>query len=115
MSTANNLSRVIDAAMGSYMHHGFSVTPVSEQDSMSYFDFFIPEKRRMEKVYSSKMLDIVNLNKYEEYRNKGFEIWILVPLSSMGRAHEAFRDRADWIQAWWIKDNRIKFSSPQRP
>jgi len=115
MPLDNSISYVIDAAIKSYELNGFDVKMVGKSEESIYFDFFIPKKRRVEKIYSSVMFETANLEKYEEYRNNGFEVWVIVPLSSIGKAHEAFRNRADWIQGWWIENSFIKFGSPQRP
>jgi len=115
MTIKKIVDNVKNEAIKSYTLKGFHVQFVTNEEESLYFDFFIPEKRRIEKVYSSKGFASIDLKKYEEYRNKGFEVWIVVPLSSIGKAHEAFRNQVDWIQGWWAQDNFIKFSSPRRP
>lgn len=115
MTTEGVIDFVVNAAIASYKLHGFDVQAAFDEEESTYFDFLIPEKRRIEKIYSSKGFESVDLKRYEEYRSKGFEIWIIVPLSSMAEAHDIFRNQVDWIQGWWAKDNSIKFGSPRRP
>lgn len=115
MNTQEIANHVINAAIESYTFNGFDVKVISDKEESLYFDFLIPEKRRIEKVYPSKGFESTDLKIYEEYRNKGYEILIIVPLSSIWKAHEIFRNQVDWIQGWWTKDDFIKFSSPRRP
>ncbi len=115
--TAQELrTAVINAAMGSYVTVGHN--PLLHREADTGFDrVFVPSLRRVETVLQDSFPDEEKLSGFLEMRNNGMEVWMLVPLSKMGRAHSELRQAADKIQAWWWdkEDGRVKFGFPEVP
>lgn len=105
--------KVFDAAIYSYTSNGINENEIGYGDK---YTFFIPKIRRVENVVTSDTIDKVDISSLESHRQKGHEVWLLVDISVIGKAHKSFRDKVDKLQPWiYDKDGRVFFGYPERP
>lgn len=78
------------------------------------FDLLLPEMRRIEEIETEDSLEHFRASTVEPYREDGFDVWVLVPLHTMGKAHTHLRGVADFVQPWWIEGGALKFGTPER-
>lgn len=47
--------------------------------------------------------------------DRGWDVSALLPIASMGAAHEVFRGIRMALQGWWTAGDSLRFSSPEAP
>ena len=88
--------------------------PIAEDPTLIY----CKKLRRLEKVCVDRAdLESYDTRGLQSYREAGVQVWVLVPLEEMGKAHARMRESVDRIQPWWLDpDTRsIKFGSAELP
>lgn len=76
-------------------------------------DLYLPTLRRIEEVETEETLEKIDRERLRALRELGFEIWVVVPLRTAGRAQTLLSGCADRLQPWWEEENRIVFGSPR--
>jgi len=109
------LREVLNASARSYEIYGFLKSEIILFNELTSPSLVIPSIHRVENILSEYMFDALETEKYVEYRNNGLEVFVLVPLNTMGKAHETLRGCADWIQSWWFENKSVKFGRPEKP
>lgn len=79
------------------------------------FDLVIPAFRRVEEVETAETIGNIDQNRLSKLREAGLEVRVLVPLADVGAAHARLRGHVDWIQPWWIENQKVHFGSPRLP
>ncbi len=109
---------VLSASLWSYLAGGEEVTVAEDcsgEDLSSWPDLLLPRLRRAEKIETEETLDTFDLDRSRRFREAGLDVWALVPLAAVGRAHEYLTDAVDRIQPWWIESGRVRFGEPRLP
>lgn len=104
---------VLVASARSYESAGQPVKCFVDAQSTA-FDLLLPDMRRIEEIETEESLDHFRSSTVEPYREDGFDVWVLVPLHTMGKAHDRLRGVADFVQPWWVEDGALKFGTPER-
>ena len=106
---------VVKAAMRSYEIGGNEAVPYWEGSTNGEDkpDLLIPSLRRVEEVETEDTIQQVSSERLIGYQTKGLEVWILVPITKLGEAHQRLRGAASRVQPWWIHDGRICFGRPE--
>jgi len=115
MANSSEACNVLSSVARAYMMKGFDEHEVIVNSIEDELSIFLPKMRRLEYIFPENSLKRLDLNRYENVFNSCLEVWILVPLSLLGEAHGLFRKKADWVQAWWVDGENLKFTSPERP
>lgn len=110
--------RLLKESLKSYLHYGFKAIPywdfITDEEN-GFPDLLIPKLGRVEEIVTEETFEKCNFLKFSNFLNKGLDVWVLVPLSSMYIAHSCLRGYASRIQPWWFKDNRCYFGNPEVP
>jgi hypothetical protein len=112
------INQVVAAASDTYRRTDHDPIATDIEGSFRGNSIYLPKLRRFEMALQGvETLSDIDLHKLENFRNEGIEVWVLVPLASMGKAHNRFRGFADRIQSWWLDDvsKRIKFGTAETP
>ena len=109
------LDQVLNASTRSYEFYGLNKSEIIINHKSNFISMFLPKLRRLEDIWTDHSFDYIKSVKYCEYKERGLEVWVLVPLNRMGKAHEFLRGKADWIQSWWVEKDSIKFGWPEKP
>lgn len=112
-STMHDL--IVHAVAGSYQIEGHEAVPYWNGSSNGHKkpDLVIPALRRVEEIETDETLPSLEQSKIDHFVDQGMEVWLIVPLSKLGYAHDRFRGQASRVQAWWVKDGRICFGRPE--
>ncbi|HUU02987.1 MAG TPA: hypothetical protein VM425_16250 [Myxococcota bacterium] len=118
MTTQELLGQVVATAANTYRwtDHGPISTEIA--GALLSHSIYLPKLRRFETAVSGlEAVSIKDMQTFETFRREGIEVWILVPLASIGKAHKHLRDYADRIQSWWLDDTsqKIKFGTAETP
>jgi hypothetical protein len=76
-------------------------------------ELFIPELNRVEIVETEGATTALSIARVRELKDRGLDVWVLAPLSSMGIVHKALGGSVDRIQPWWIEDKHVQFGEPR--
>jgi hypothetical protein len=74
----------------------------------------LPSLRRVEYVRGDIDLGTEDLAQLRRLR-QDFEVWFLMPLELVGRAHALLRGRVDQLQPWWLDGSAVRFGAPRIP
>ncbi len=108
------LSRVADASARTYTDADEPATLPDIRQAEDYYGVVVPSLRRFEYVRMDLHLEPEDLMQLRRLR-KGFEVWALVPLELVGRAHAVLRGRVDQLQPWWVEGDAVRFGAPRVP
>jgi hypothetical protein len=108
---------VVFASHQSYLLNGENAHLFSmcSRDGMTFPDLLIPALRRIEEIETEETFSSIDDARLRSFIEAGLEVWVVVPLSCMDRAHSRLRGLATRIQAWWIADDALKFGNPELP
>ncbi len=110
--------RILETSARSYRLSGYTVWTKHSGPSAAGadpFDLVVPDLRRIEEIETSDSLPKADVDRLQKCRNAGMEVWVLVPLAEVGRAHGMFRGAADKIVPWWEGPEKVHFGDPQLP
>ena len=79
------------------------------------FDLVIPAFRRVEEVETAETIATMDHQRLNKLREAGLEVRVLVPIADVGAAHAKLRGHVDWIQPWWIENQKVHFGNPRLP
>ena len=117
--------QVIDLRQNSAFLHDFIVRAVvrsyetAKEPAVPYWktqigalpdepDIVIPALRRVEEIETDSIPDSPRAH-WATFKNRGFELWLLVPRALLSEAHLRFTGIVDFLQPWWIEGNVLKF------
>lgn len=78
-------------------------------------DIVLPLLRRVEEIETEESFTRADPSRYAAFRDRGLEVWVLVPLDCLSEAHSRFRGAVDRIQGWWVEGSRICFGRAEQP
>ena len=108
---------VLRAAARSYELDGLEALAVPDQggsrNGSSLPDLLIPALRRVEEIETDETIPDLNATWYKSLRDRGLEVWVVVPLASIGEIQTRLTGFADRIQPWWEDAGRIRFGNPR--
>lgn len=76
-------------------------------------DLLIPALRRVEEIETDETFENMDPVWYRALRDRGLEVWVVVPLHLVGRAQTKLTDCADRLQPWWEEEGRVRFGNPR--
>ncbi len=75
----------------------------------------LPNERRVECVLDPDRDVADAVDDVTTLVNGGWRVAALLPISSLGAAHRAFRGLPVQLQGWWRTDGELKFTAPEVP
>jgi hypothetical protein len=101
---------VVKAVLGRYETDQQRAIPYWASSAPEDFkpDIVVPALRRAEEVETGPLPETAPSH-WTLLRDRGFELWLLVPLKLLAESHRKFSDLADYIQPWWIEGGVLKF------
>jgi hypothetical protein len=75
----------------------------------------VPSQGRVECILDSKADLTAAGAELVELSSAGWNVWALVPLERLPRAHEAFQSGVEFVQGWWENNQAIVFTAPEVP
>jgi hypothetical protein len=75
----------------------------------------IPSLSRIECVLDTDSDLSAASDTLSELSSAGWNVWALVPLPRLTKAHEAFQSRVEFVQGWWENDDSFAFTAPEIP
>jgi len=107
---------LVDAVAKSYQVAGHEVHPRWQQNGTGLVDVYVPSLRRIEEVETEETFGAIDVERLRALRQRGLEVWVVVPLPLAGAAHQLLRGTADRIQPWWREERgAIRFGQPRIP
>jgi hypothetical protein len=109
---------VVTASSWSYRTGGEDVRLAQDLAGAGFLncpDILLPSLRRAEHVVTEESLEAFDGGRWSSLRDAGYDLWALVPLAAVARAHECLRGVVDRIQPWWIENGRVRFGEPRLP
>jgi len=110
MNPPNITEKVYNAAANSYLLNDIKEEEIHKLDKST---LYIQKYKRIENIITSSNINDIDTFVLEEFKNRGLEIWLLVELSILGKAHEIFRNKVDKLQPWVYDEGRVKFYYPE--
>jgi hypothetical protein len=75
----------------------------------------LPNQRRVECVLDPERAVAEAVEEVATLVNGGWRVAALLPIQSLGAAHQAFRGLPMQLQGWWRADGELKFTAPEVP
>ena len=111
--TASLHDAVVMASARTYEAKGISVhTPPYGSESAA--DLSLPALARVEEIETEDTLDKIHIDRLLEFRLRGLDVWVLVPLSRLGSAHDTLRGIVSRLQPWWLEGEIVRFGRPEQ-
>jgi hypothetical protein len=106
---------VVQASLSSYETQGSEAVPywMTKANGHPVPDLYIPSLRRVEEIETDESLSQLSQDRIDDYRARGLEVWLLVPLEKLGEARSSLTGGGGRIQPWWITESRIYFGRPE--
>lgn len=110
---------VIETSARTYQLHGYEVRTRHQLTPRQFgrrpFDLVVPEIRRVEEVETEETLGSLDLERLLRCRRAGLQVWVLVPLKSIGAVSARLRGSADHLIPFWLADGDVRFGPPRLP
>jgi hypothetical protein len=76
----------------------------------------VPSLNRLDVVVQDPA-ELVSAREFLGHRRAaGWEVWALVPLAQLARAHDTGRGSVEFVQGWWTRSSgQVAFTSPEIP
>jgi hypothetical protein len=108
----SEIQRVVSWSEWTYAAKGHSVHTVEFAECITAL--YVEDIRRTELVLTSEHYGCLDHERLKAIRAAG-EVWVVTPLSTVGRAHSLLRGHVDRLVPYWTGDDQIKFGMPQIP
>ena len=107
------INQVMEASAASYRQTGEDVL-VSKDDSKDSRSILMGALRRYEEIRISPRFTKSDLARFRRLQGM-FDLWVLLPIESIGEAHGRLRGVVDRLQPWWIEEGIVRFGTPRIP
>lgn len=108
---------VVKASEQTYKAQGFTALPYWDlgMNGNRSFDLSLPQLGRIEHVETGDSFDKLDPRSLAERMSRGVDVWVLVPLELLGKAHDRLRGLVSHVQPWWLhEDGTVRFGRAEK-